>query len=389
MDAYGVARYREVNPATWTIITFPFLFAVMFGDVGHAVIMTAFAILLLVREKKMLREPLSDMVGMIFGGRYIILLMGLFSLFTGAMYNEFFSMPITIAGPTKYMCLQPGASDAQPWRDCAGLASNATNVFTSGLVLPEGRDPYQFGLDPIWHGTRSELSFLNSLKMKMSILMGVVHMTLGIFMSLFNHVYFRDRLSLVYEFIPQMIFLYSLFGYLCFLIVFKWVAWEYLEVRSTRMSSEGVGRPPDIFHIMIYMFLSPTDIDCGGEGAEGACTENNIFPGQTMLQVVLVLAALCAVPVMLLPKPLILKKRHEERMVRFKLLAHASSALLVCCCCRCCLFAVAAACFMPPACLLPLLLVCCRYRLFAAAGGPICLVYCCNRCSVLLFGCRY
>ena len=43
VNAYGIARYREANPGVFTIVTFPFLFAVMFGDIGHGLLMLLFA----------------------------------------------------------------------------------------------------------------------------------------------------------------------------------------------------------------------------------------------------------------------------------------------------------------------------------------------------------
>jgi V-type H+-transporting ATPase subunit a len=35
VDTYGVPRYKEVNPGLFTLISFPFLFGVMYGDIGH------------------------------------------------------------------------------------------------------------------------------------------------------------------------------------------------------------------------------------------------------------------------------------------------------------------------------------------------------------------
>ncbi|KAG2592726.1 V-type proton ATPase subunit a1-like [Panicum virgatum] len=269
VDAYGVARYQEANPAVYSVVTFPFLFAVMFGDWGHGICLLLGALVLILCEKKLSSQKLGSFMEMAFGGRYVILLMAIFSIYCGLIYNEFFSVPFHIFGKSAYECREKSCSDAH----------------TAGLI--KVRDPYPFGVDPSWRGSRSELPFLNSLKMKMSILMGVAQMNLGIVLSYFDARFHGNALDIRYQFIPQMIFLNSLFGYLALLILIKWCT----------------GSQADLYHVMIYMFLDPA----------GDLGENQLFWGQKELQILLLLMALVAVPWMLFPKPFILKKLHKER----------------------------------------------------------------------------
>jgi V-type H+-transporting ATPase subunit a len=294
VDAYGIARYREVNPAVFTIVTFPFLFAVMFGDFGHGLLMLLFATYMVMNEKSLGRQKLGEIFEMMFGGRYVILLMSIFSIYTGLIYNEAFSIPMSIFGSGHWGC--PG-NTAYTNRVEMHFEGNCEAAFADGLE-PQDRGPYPFGIDPSWHGTRTELQFLNSVKMKMSIVIGVVQMNLGILLSLFNQRYFRDKLSTWCEFVPQMLFLNSLFGYLSLLIVGKWAS----------------GSTADLYHVLIYMFMSPGNVDCAQpDGAPPGCPENKMFSGQGQVQVLLLLIALVAVPWMLIPKPYILKKRWEQR----------------------------------------------------------------------------
>ncbi|XP_024371833.1 V-type proton ATPase subunit a3 isoform X2 [Physcomitrium patens] len=276
VEAYGVGRYQEANPGCFTIITFPFLFAVMFGDWGHGICLLLGALYLVLNEKKLGSKKLGDTMEMAYGGRYVILLMAMFSIYTGFIYNEFFSVSFGFFGGSAYQCPDPQYS-----------VKNCPTATTSG-VEKWSYEPYAFGIDPIWHGSRSELPFTNSLKMKMSILLGICQMNLGILLSYFNARYFRSALDVWYQFIPQLLFLNALFGYLSFLIILKWCQ----------------GSKPDLYHIMIYMFLSPTE-DLG---------ENQLFIGQTYVQIVLLLVALVAVPWMLFPKPLIMRKQHIQKM---------------------------------------------------------------------------
>ena len=63
--------------------------------------MLMFAAYLLVNEKALLKQKLNEIFEMLFGGRYCIVLMATFSIFTGLIYNEFFSMPMTLFGGTR------------------------------------------------------------------------------------------------------------------------------------------------------------------------------------------------------------------------------------------------------------------------------------------------
>ena len=70
-------------------------------------------------------------------------------------------------------------------------------------------------------------------------------MSLGIVMKGFNAVYFGSKVDFIFEFIPQLVMLLSMFGFMDVLIVAKW-----LTDFSGRESEA-----PSLITAMIAMFL--------------------------------------------------------------------------------------------------------------------------------------
>ncbi|XP_043307964.1 V-type proton ATPase 116 kDa subunit a3 isoform X2 [Cervus canadensis] len=291
VDAYGVGRYQEVNPAPYTIITFPFLFAVMFGDVGHGLLMFLFALAMVLAENQpAVKSAQNEIWRTFFGGRYLLLLMGLFSVYTGFIYNECFSRATAIfpsGWSVAAMANQSGWSDAfLAQHQLLALDPNVTGVFLG---------PYPFGIDPVWSLAVNHLSFLNSFKMKMSVILGVTHMTFGVVLGVFNHVHFGQWHRLLLETLPELVFLLGLFGYLVFLVIYKWLCF----------TADSAATAPSILIHFINMFLfsrSPTN--------------RPLFRGQEVVQSTLVVLALATVPVLLLGTPLFLRRKHQRRQSR-------------------------------------------------------------------------
>lgn len=153
INTYGIPRYQEVNPALFAIPIFPFLFGVMFGDIGHGGIVLTFAIWLIWNNKA--KELLPDVYAM----RYLILMMGTFAFYSGWIYNEFFSIPLNVFGSC-YGHAEP-EEEAEKMEHCV----------------------YPFGFDPKWIRSSNELNFFNSYKMKFAVIIGVAQMTFGTYLS--------------------------------------------------------------------------------------------------------------------------------------------------------------------------------------------------------------
>ncbi|KAL3077557.1 hypothetical protein niasHS_012263 [Heterodera schachtii] len=317
VDSYGIASYREINPAPFTLVTFPFLFGVMFGDIGHGLILFLAGLSLILWERRIEQSRIKDEIFLtFFGGRFIIALMGMFSIYAGLMYNDAFSKSFSIfsskwTSPYNLTQLIALSSDANsPRQMVLGLDPDVA------FLRQEGS--YWMGLDPIWNLAENRLNFINSLKMKMSVIFGISQMTFGVVLSLFNARFFRSSVNLWTVAIPSFFFMSSIFVYLCVLIFVKWIFFSVKPDVIFGFYYPGSHCAPSLLIGLINMFMQKQRpygfVDLNNNSTEYPnCHLSLWYPQQALVESVLVGVALFCVPIMLCGKPLVRKIRHHHR----------------------------------------------------------------------------
>ncbi|CAM9970607.1 unnamed protein product, partial [Hapterophycus canaliculatus] len=230
---------------------------------------------------------------------------------------DFFSLPLNLCG------------SSWVWADGVDTEEGEEAVNVGDYGDPD--NVYPFGVDPAWHIAGNELLFFNSMKMKTSVVLGVTQMTFGVCLKAMNAVYFKESLDFFYEFIPMIVFVLSLFGYMIVLIFMKWsINWEErmysatcldtgftpagLECTDSSTTAEmcpldygGTGdgcQPPNLITSLINIALAPGSVD------------EPMYGGQATVQGILLILAFVSVPVLLLAKPLTIKSRMNKAAAR-------------------------------------------------------------------------
>jgi len=334
VNTYGIPRYREANPALFTAATFPFLFGVMYGDIGHGLFLMCAGLYLIYHEKSMGEERLGEMAGGLYMGRYMIAMMGFFAVYAGFIYNDVFSLGLNLFG-SRYVF-----SSDEPEEGELGVQTASYGSYES---------VYPFGLDPAWKVASNELLFFNSFKMKISVVFGILQMFMGTMLRGVNSIYFGEKLDFFFEFLPMVGFAGSLFLYMIYLIMLKWsINWNSRMMSATCVEyggdywggdnydgdwvdcdDAGYGCTPWGYACTGYDTTVDTcPLDYGGDGdgcqppnlittliniaLQPGSVDEPLYEGQADVQNILLTIAFVSVPILLLAKPYFLSKEAEK-----------------------------------------------------------------------------
>lgn len=135
------------------------------------------------------------------------------------------------------------------------------------------------------------LVYVNAIKMRMSVIIGIAHMSMGICVKGINSVYNGKWIVLIFEVLTGLIILLGLFGWMDFLIIYKWAGYPVNAFSTAPIPFAKLNTDPAVITVMINNFLQLGSQDV------------YFFPGQKLINVILLIMVFVSVPLMLCVGP--------------------------------------------------------------------------------------
>jgi len=220
----GYPRPEEVNPVLLMAVTFPFLFGIMFADVGQGAILLGLGLIILYFRGKVDINKVGDIMRYFIVSGGLFVLCGISAMIFGFLFGEFF-------GPS--------------------------GVLHPILLAEIG--PFQIGgFDPM-HEPLSMLRF--------AILVGVIMLSLGLVMRVVNN--FKKRR-------PKGALISSFWVWLLLGGFFMWVYWGGIS-NITRWFAEGI-------FMFLGLIVSPVVLICIVTATSGSIMEGIDFSIEVLIE---------------------------------------------------------------------------------------------------------
>jgi len=180
VDSFGFPSYNEIDPTLFVMFSFMLLFGFMFGDIGHGLILLIAGLIIYSIKDKI--DVDSDLIRYLINGSTLYIICGVSSILCGLLFGEFLGYKI--------------------------------DIFNFNLILP-----YPFNISFPFRPLDNPIAML-----KLSILIGAVHVSSGIILNLANKILNKEYIKAVIEPIPWIcMYIGIIYNVFCFKLDFA--AW--------------------------------------------------------------------------------------------------------------------------------------------------------------------
>jgi vacuolar-type H+-ATPase subunit I/STV1 len=244
-NAFGISHHTEIDPTWFMLLSLPIFFGLMFGDIGHGILLTFFASLGFIAKRRNIDA--GEMVNYFIQGSGLLMLLGLSSIFFGVLYGEFLGIDITglqVGGAYVYQMLKVSPfgttmrdillnlfrffdfegginwfvlpeSPFNEWLVTGGAHGHPTQIWFSAFEMPEHLPAYI--ASPTW------------ILFVLSIMIGFIHLSIAIGFDAINKLRHRDYRHAIFGPIIWLAFLWGL-AYMIFNYGINFMSWPPIDL---------------------------------------------------------------------------------------------------------------------------------------------------------------